>query len=183
MDPRYGEISRAMRNRGVEIFMLGEVCWQWSEVQQVCKVMFCLCMSCAAENRNVCCCWWIESEQATGQNKRQCFHPFAALQIFSNWWKESIQISFKHSFFWTWFNYPSQGFLFTAHWKNPGFFTVRDNGVWTKALQNWNETCFSYNFFSYCSYFYFVNQASFWWCNRRMVTCLMTMIATWCYMV
>ena len=25
MDPRYGEISRAMRNRGVEIFMLGEV--------------------------------------------------------------------------------------------------------------------------------------------------------------
>ena len=26
MDPRYGEISRAMRNRGVEIFMLGEVC-------------------------------------------------------------------------------------------------------------------------------------------------------------
>jgi len=26
MDPRYGEISRAMRNRGVEIYMLGEVC-------------------------------------------------------------------------------------------------------------------------------------------------------------
>jgi len=26
MDPKYGEISRAMRNRGVEIFMLGEVC-------------------------------------------------------------------------------------------------------------------------------------------------------------
>ena len=25
MDPKYGEISRAMRNRGVEIFMLGEV--------------------------------------------------------------------------------------------------------------------------------------------------------------
>ena len=25
MDLRYGEISRAMRNRGVEIFMLGEV--------------------------------------------------------------------------------------------------------------------------------------------------------------
>ena len=25
MDPRYGEISRAMRNRGVEIFVLGEV--------------------------------------------------------------------------------------------------------------------------------------------------------------
>ena len=25
MDPRYGEISRAMRNRGVEIFMVGEV--------------------------------------------------------------------------------------------------------------------------------------------------------------
>ena len=26
MDPRHGEISRAMRNRGVEIYMLGEVC-------------------------------------------------------------------------------------------------------------------------------------------------------------
>ena len=25
MDPKYGEISRAMRNRGVEIFILGEV--------------------------------------------------------------------------------------------------------------------------------------------------------------
>lgn len=25
MDPKYGEISRAMHNRGVEIFMLGEV--------------------------------------------------------------------------------------------------------------------------------------------------------------
>ena len=25
MDPKYGEISRAMRNRGVEIYILGEV--------------------------------------------------------------------------------------------------------------------------------------------------------------
>ena len=26
MDPKHGEISRAMRNRGVEIFLMGEVC-------------------------------------------------------------------------------------------------------------------------------------------------------------
>ena len=26
MDPRFGEISRAMRNRGIEIYILGEVC-------------------------------------------------------------------------------------------------------------------------------------------------------------
>lgn len=31
MDPRYGEISRAMRNRGVEVFMLGEVCFDCSK--------------------------------------------------------------------------------------------------------------------------------------------------------
>ena len=26
LDPKHGEISRAMRNRGVEIYILGEVC-------------------------------------------------------------------------------------------------------------------------------------------------------------
>ena len=26
MDPRHGEISRALRNRGIEIYILGEVC-------------------------------------------------------------------------------------------------------------------------------------------------------------
>jgi len=26
LDPKHGEISRAMRNRGVEVYILGEVC-------------------------------------------------------------------------------------------------------------------------------------------------------------
>ena len=30
MDPKYGEISRAMRNRGVEIYILGEVMHHFS---------------------------------------------------------------------------------------------------------------------------------------------------------
>ncbi len=34
MDPQHGEISRAMRNRGVEIYILGEVSIAMLHVQQ-----------------------------------------------------------------------------------------------------------------------------------------------------
>lgn len=93
MDPRYGEISRAMRNRGVEIFMLGEVRWEWCETQRVYKVMFCLCMGQVAENRITCCWRWICSEQ----NDRNVFPPFCCdANLF--WLVETILLHWKKVF-------------------------------------------------------------------------------------
>ena len=35
MDPKFGEISRAMRNRGVEIYIPGEVCISFRKFYEV----------------------------------------------------------------------------------------------------------------------------------------------------
>ena len=95
MDPKYGEISRAMRNRGVEIFMLGEVRWQWSENQRVHKVMLCLCMSRAAENMKTCCRRWIDLK-----NDRNVFPPFCSYANLET--MEEILLHWKKVFKFSW---------------------------------------------------------------------------------